>query len=221
MFADLAASYVALAAARNDALIVRRRLEHEISHDVFTGLPNQRLLVDRIEHALLCATRRRRAVGLMVVDIDGFTEMNDTLGPARTDLVLAEVAHRLRQVLRPSDTLARLPGDEFVILCEDLVGSPAQIAKWLHALGRRILIDLSQPPRGAEMELVVSASIGAAITTQPRTAHELLAEADQALHRARRRGDGRQVISRLDAALFPCAPVGQAAPVSIDAAARS
>jgi diguanylate cyclase (GGDEF)-like protein len=126
--------------------------------------------------------------------------MNDTLGHVFGDLMLAEVARRLRQTLRGSDTLAQLSGDEFVIICENLAGSPAQIARWLHALGRRIRIDLCRPPRGTEMELVVSVSIGTAITTQPRTAEDLLAEADRAMHRAKQRGGGRLVISTVDAA---------------------
>jgi diguanylate cyclase (GGDEF)-like protein len=203
MFADVAASYVAVAAARDEASIVRRRLEQRISDVDLNSLPDRRLLSDRIEHAMLSVTRHRRSVGVMFVDIDGFKEMNATLGQAQGDLVLAEVARRLRQTLRRSDTLARLSGDDFVIICEDLPGSPAQIARWLHALGRRIRIDLRQPPRGAEMELVVSVSIGAVITTQPRTAPDLLAEADQAMYRAKRRGGGRLVISTLDAARSP------------------
>ena len=199
MFADVAASYVALAAGRDDALIVRRRLEHQVNHDELTGLPNRRLLFDRIEHAMLTATRHRRAVGVMFVDIDGFKDINDTLGHAFGDLVLAEVARRLRLTLRASDTLARLSGDEFVVICEDLAGSPAQVRQWLYALGRRIQIELRQPPRGAEVEVVVSVSIGAAITSQPRTAQGLLAEADHAMYRAKQRGGGRLVIATPDA----------------------
>lgn len=198
-FADVAASYVALAAGRDDALILRRRLEHQVNHDELTGLPNRRLLFDRIEHAMLTAIRHGRAVGVMFVDIDGFKDINDTMGHAFGDLVLAEVARRLRLTLRASDTLARLSGDEFVVICEDLAGSPAQVGEWLHALGRRIQIELRQPPRGAEVEVVVSVSIGAAITSQPRTAQDLLAEADHAMYRAKKRGGGRLVIGTPDA----------------------
>ena len=83
MFADVAASYVALAAGRDDALIVRRRLKHQINHDDLTGLSNRRLLFDRIEHAMLTATRHSPAVGVMFVDIDGFKDINDTMGRFR------------------------------------------------------------------------------------------------------------------------------------------
>jgi diguanylate cyclase (GGDEF)-like protein len=197
LFADVAASFVAMAADHDLARITRHELEHRASHDHLTGLPNRALLFDRLEHALGTATRYRRAVAVLFVDIDRFKSINDTLGHAIGDVTLVEVARRLRGTLRDSDTLARLAGDEFVVICENLDGSAAEIERWLRMLGHRIQAELEWDTGAADVSLLVTVSIGAAVV-QDRTvtAGDLLAEADEAMYQSKQRGGRQFVISR-------------------------
>jgi diguanylate cyclase (GGDEF)-like protein len=196
LYVDIAASYIALADERDREQKARRELEHRVTHDELTGLPNRGLLFDRLEHAVLAASRHLRTVAVLFVDIDDFKEINDALGHAFGDTVLVEVSRRLGLTLRANDTLARLAGDEFVVICEDLTGSPIQIDRWLHALGRRIQLTLRQPPIVWQTEIMLSVSIGAAVTTQGRGARELISDADRAMYVAKQRGGGRLVISK-------------------------
>jgi diguanylate cyclase (GGDEF)-like protein len=198
LFADLAASYIAMAADHDLARIARHELEHRATHDDLTGLPNRALLFDRLEHALDTAVRYQRAVAVLFVDVDRFKTINDTLGHAAGDTTLVEVARRLHSTLRDSDTLARLSGDEFVVICENLDGSAEQIYHWLHALGRRIQSELQWSVGGPDEALPVSVSIGAAATSEWCSAQELLTEADHAMYRAKQRGNGHFVISEPD-----------------------
>jgi PAS domain S-box-containing protein len=96
------------------------QLAHQAFHDSLTGLANRALLLDRVEHALARMRRQRRPIAVLLLDIDGFKTVNDSLGHAFGDAFLVAVADRLRDVLRPSDTPCRLGGDEFAILVEDL-----------------------------------------------------------------------------------------------------
>jgi diguanylate cyclase (GGDEF)-like protein len=198
LIADLAASYIAMAADHDLARITRHELEHRATHDDLTGLPNRALLFDRLEHALGSAARYQRAVAVLFVDVDRFKTINDTLGHAAGDRTLVEVARRLHGTLRDSDTLARLSGDEFVVICENLDGSEEQIYHWLHALGRRIQHDLQWTIGDPDAALLVSVSIGAATTSEWCSAQELLTEADHAMYRAKKRGSGQFVISEPD-----------------------
>jgi diguanylate cyclase (GGDEF)-like protein len=106
-----------------------------------------------------------------------------------------EVARRLRATLRDTDTLARLAGDEFVVICENLDGSARQLRRWLQALGRRIQRELQWDTGAADVSLLVTVSIGAAVTLGRAAVEDVLAEADQAMYRAKQRGGGQFVIS--------------------------
>jgi diguanylate cyclase (GGDEF)-like protein len=200
MFADLAVSYIGMGDERDRADRLAGELEHRASHDELTGLPNRRVLFDRLEHAIVSAARTRTLVAVLFIDIDGFKEVNDSLGHLSGDLVLAEVARRLQLVLRAGDTLARLGGDEFVVVCEGLTGTSAQNNRWLRGLGRRIQLQLHRPPADGEMEVFLSVSIGVAVTkstalVQPRPARELIGEADRAMYAAKQAGGGRLIIA--------------------------
>jgi diguanylate cyclase (GGDEF)-like protein len=169
--------------------------ERVATHDQLTGTPGRGLLLDRLEHALAMASRRRTSVAVLFIDIDGFKEINDVMGDAFGDVVLVESTRRFRLALRANDTLGRYGGDEFLVICEDLAGSPAQIERRLHALGGRIRSWLALSAEIDEVAMVISASIGAAVATQPHSVRELIGDAERAMSAARRAGGGRLVIS--------------------------
>jgi diguanylate cyclase (GGDEF)-like protein len=195
-FAMVAACSIAFTAERHGSRPTRSAPCHEAS-DGPAGLPHQRLVSDRLGQAVLTAVRRRAAVAVLSVDIDNFKDISDTMGRSFGDLVLAEVARKLRLALRANDTLGRLSGNEFVVICEDLHGPPLQIERWLHALGRRIQRELRRPPRPGEIEVVVSVSVGIAVTTQWRAAEDLIDEAGRAMRRAKERGRKRLLHERI------------------------
>ncbi len=158
-------------------------------NDTLTGLPNRRLLLDRLEQQLAASGRAGRHGALLFIDMDNFKTVNDTLGHAAGDQVLVEVAARLLASVRESDTVARLGGDEFVVVIGNL-GNTAEAAKAEAAeLGDKILIKLSQPYRlGAHLHNSTP-SIG--ITTfcgHHVSAGQLLRRADQAMYRAKSAG---------------------------------
>jgi diguanylate cyclase (GGDEF)-like protein/PAS domain S-box-containing protein len=161
-------------------------LEHQSLHDSLTGLPNRALLLDRIEGALARADRSGNRVALLFIDLDRFKAVNDSLGHEAGDSVLLGVAERVPHALRGGDTLARLSGDEFVVLCEDVRDSAA-----VTAVADRILDQLARPFMVGGTEAHVSGSIGIALTAgEPISAEALLADADLAMYRAKERGKG-------------------------------
>jgi diguanylate cyclase (GGDEF)-like protein/PAS domain S-box-containing protein len=161
-------------------------LLHQTMHDPLTGLPNRTLLRDRLEHAL---SRTRRVEGayvaLLFLDLDHFKLVNDSLGHATGDAILTETATRLQASVRPSDTVARFGGDEFVVCCEEVRSGTETIA-----MADRILAALREPFIGSGTEIRLSTSIGIALATRPdESADDLLRDADTALYVAK--GDGR------------------------------
>src|SRR6266540_7340506 len=102
---------------------------HQALHDRLTGLPNRELLADRVGQATRTADRGLRSVALLLLDLDRFKDVNDTLGHPHGDLLLIEVASRVRRVLRQVDTVARLGGDEFAVLLPDTTVEGAAVAK--------------------------------------------------------------------------------------------
>jgi diguanylate cyclase (GGDEF)-like protein len=162
-------------------------LTEQATHDTLTGLPNRALLVDRVELALSHAKRSGRCIALLFVDLDRFKQVNDTQGHAAGDVVLRRVANRLVAILRPMDTVARIGGDEFVILTPD-------IDSHMHAvdMSTRLVRELGRRSDSTADDDRVAASVGVAISARGRgTAEILLHEADTAMYHAKSLGGGR------------------------------
>jgi diguanylate cyclase (GGDEF)-like protein len=162
------------------------RMRHQSLHDGLTGLPNRALFYDRIEHTFARAQRDGRLVAVLLLDVDQFKTINDSLGHEAGDDLLVALSARLQHVIRGSDTVARLGGDEFVVLCE--VESEAEA----FAIAERIADAWERPiPVGAGGEVFVSASIGITLAAATQTAETMLREADAAMYRAKEAGRGR------------------------------
>ncbi|NIZ90486.1 diguanylate cyclase domain-containing protein [Kineococcus rubinsiae] len=169
-------------------------LHHQALHDPLTALPNRALFHDRLEHAIAGAARSAGGLGLLYLDLDGFKVVNDTSGHAAGDEVLRCVAQRLTACLRPGDTLARMGGDEFAVVCPDIDDDG------LHAVADRVLGAVSDPfplPIGT---FRVGVSIGMAMATASTTAEQLLQSADEAMYAAKRAGKNRASRHRWPAA---------------------
>jgi diguanylate cyclase (GGDEF)-like protein/PAS domain S-box-containing protein len=168
----------------------RKRLEQELSHqavhDSLTGLPNRALLSDRLTQALAGASRRNSSVSVLFLDLDQFKTINDANGHLVGDELLVEVAARLSTAIRPSDTLARFGGDEFVVVCEDADVVEAQ------CIADRLAAALRDPIKVGGSLQYVSASIGIAVSP-PLEAdpNALLRYADTAMYDAKARGRAR------------------------------
>jgi diguanylate cyclase (GGDEF)-like protein/PAS domain S-box-containing protein len=174
---------------------VERDLEHRSRHDPLTGLANRGLLIDRLTDALEQAGATGTPLALLFVDLDRFKNVNDSLGHDAGDKVLVAVADRVSGALREGDTLARLSGDEFVVLRPE-TATPEEAAE----LANRILAQLEEPFVVRDTEAYVSASIGIALATDATgSAEKLLADADLAMYRAKERGKG--VLELFDEAL--------------------
>jgi diguanylate cyclase (GGDEF)-like protein len=159
-------------------------LRHQALHDPLTGLPNRALIVDRAEQMLARSRHSRVPVAAMFIDLDGFKDVNDSLGHNVGDELLREVAQRLRRALRDTDTVARLGGDEFVALLEGLE------QRAVEAASARVLSVLREPfvvRKDAPQQVMVSASIGIAMGERS-SATELLRDADVALYAAKAAG---------------------------------
>ncbi len=173
----------------NDITELRRKdehIRHLAFHDPLTGLPNRALLLDRLAHSLSGAAREGTRPALMFIDLDRFKHINDSLGHDAGDQLLREMARRLRDCLRESDTLARMGGDEFVLLLEH-----APEAAQCGALAHKLIDCLSQPMALNGHTLQVGASIGiACYPDDGDSAVELMKHADAAMYAAKAAGRG-------------------------------
>ncbi|MCS6811142.1 MAG: EAL domain-containing protein [Tepidimonas sp.] len=182
--------YVALAQDISALKAQQQALEYQAFHDALTGLPNRVLLADRLALAIASAHRHGRRVAVAYLDLDGFKDINDRHGHPLGDAVLREIALRLQRTLREGDTLARVGGDEFVVVLADLDES----ARW-QAVVERLLQVCSEPLPGLDPNVQLTTSIG--VTLYPddgADAEVLLRHADQALYRAKRDGKNRWVL---------------------------
>jgi diguanylate cyclase (GGDEF)-like protein/PAS domain S-box-containing protein len=170
--------------------IVRRSAEskvrHQALHDPLTGLPNRSLLIDRLNHWAARAERDRSSAAVLFVDLDNFKVINDALGHDQGDRLLRSVADRLRLELRPSDTIARVGGDEFVVFCEDVPSEHEALA-----MVDRLVRALDDPFDLNGQTQHATASVGIAIGDANTEPEVLIRNADAAMYRAKERGRAR------------------------------
>jgi len=179
--------YVGVVSAITQLVKRQHILEVEANHDALTGLPNRRLLQDRLELAIAGSKRSGRTLAVCYLDLDGFKLVNDTLGHDAGDDVLRLIAGRLNKILRGGDTVVRSGGDEFVLLLGDLV-SDADATQLL----TRLLLDISLPMLIHGKPVAVTASIGVTLYPQTQgTSEQLLKHADEAMFVAKREGKSR------------------------------
>jgi len=166
---------------------LEERLEHQAFHDPLTGLPNRQLFHDRVGHAL--GRRKRGQMAVLFIDLDNFKTVNDSFGHACGDEVIVAVADRLRSCARSEDTAARIGGDEFALLVEDM--TPVQVT----ALAERVLAALGgSPVEFSGRAATIGASIGIAVAGSGATTETLLRNADLAMYQAKLHGGYRHVL---------------------------
>ncbi len=157
--------------------------------DQLTGLPNRRMLLDRLRHSLTISARNGLNRALLFVDLDNFKDLNDSLGHQTGDLMLQEVAGRLTVCVRESDTVARLGGDEFVVMLEDLGDFAEEAAARAEAVGEKILGAISEPFWLTGHECFSTASIGITVFGDKReSTSEVLQQADIAMYQSKAAG---------------------------------
>lgn len=166
-------------------------------YDPLTHLPNRRLLLDRMQRALILSARSGRKGALLFIDLDNFKSINDTLGHAMGDLLLQQAAERLASCVRESDTVSRLGGDEFVVMLDGLNEQPIEAAKQVELIGGKILVSLRQSYQLNTHIFRTSGSIGATVFSgDARDAEELLKQTDIAMYQAKK--DGRNTLRFFD-----------------------
>ena len=190
MLSEVSRATVALDAARDQLERHRDHLEQLAFHDPLTRLANRSLFSDRAGHAVLRLRGRVGFAAVLLLDLDNFKTVNDSLGHAAGDQLLIEVAERLRTVVRPGDTTARLGGDEFAMLIEDLASRDDAVQA-----AERVLGTFRRPFRIQDREIGVRASVGVAIADEEGIrADELLRNADVAMYAAKAHGKARYTV---------------------------
>ncbi|HWB67456.1 MAG TPA: EAL domain-containing protein [Mycobacteriales bacterium] len=163
------------------------QLAHHAFHDQLTGLPNRRLFLDRLDHALARTGREPRRHAVLFADVDRFKLINDSLGHQAGDRLLVEIAQRLRTVVRAVDTVARFGGDEFTVLIEDI-----DDVTDIQAMAERVVQAMEPPIQVApQRSIVATLSIGIALSRPDATGDDLLHDADLAMYEAKTEGLGR------------------------------
>jgi diguanylate cyclase (GGDEF)-like protein len=195
VLADTATAYLVMAEDRAARRAAEEELRSQAVRDPLTGLLNRVLMFDRLRQAVAGVARHPGSAGLLFLDLDRFKQVNDEHGHVVGDRLLTAVARRLEHAVRPSDTLARFGGDEFLVLCEDL----HQQAVDLRGIAQRLLVALAPPFRLPEVpggQVVVRASIGAVELVEGDGPQDVLHHADTAMYAAKRSGGGVVVSSR-------------------------
>lgn len=174
--------------------VTERKNAEEANHklayyDGLTGLPNRRLMFDRLQHALLVNERSKKYVAVLFIDVDNFKHINDSAGHEAGDLLLKQIALRLENVVRESDTVARLGGDEFVVILEDLESNSEAALKYAGAIAYKIKSHLSEPYNLINLSYIGSCCIGITLCNNSLTAaSEFLKQADLAMYDAKLAG---------------------------------
>ena len=182
----------------------RKASEEEINklafYDPLTGLPNRRLMLDRLRQALSVSARSGRMGALLFIDLDNFKTLNDTQGHDMGDLLLQIIAQRLTQCMRLGDTVARLGGDEFVVMIEELSDSRDESAANAETIGEKILAAISQPCPLAGVDYLITPSIGITLYADHlQSTDDLLKQADLAMYQAK--SAGRNTLRFFDPAM--------------------
>jgi diguanylate cyclase (GGDEF)-like protein/PAS domain S-box-containing protein len=173
----------------SEAKAAEDRIKNLAFYDPLTGLPNRRLLLERLRESLASSVSNRRQQALLLVDLDNFKMLNETIGHQTGDLLLQEAARRLAVCLGDAGTVARLGGDEFVVMLDDLSALAEEAAAQARSAGKNILAALSQPYVLAGRACRSTASIGVTLFGHsPETAEEILQKADIALDQAKTAG---------------------------------
>ena len=174
-------------------------IHHLAFHDALTGLPNRRLLMERVRHALALAARGGQRAALLFIDLDNFKTLNDTKGHHFGDELLRTVAERLRPMVREADTVARLGGDEFVVLLETLDHDEGAAAVVARAVGEKIRLAVAQPMHLQAVDVGVTCSIGVRLFDHQAEVDDLLRHADTAMYAAK--SAGRNAVRFFDPAM--------------------
>jgi diguanylate cyclase (GGDEF)-like protein/PAS domain S-box-containing protein len=165
-------------------------LAHQAFHDSMSGLPNRMLFLDRLDQALKRLERHPSTAAVIYLDVDRFQVINDSVGRAAGDELLLAMAARLSALVRPGDTLARVGGDEFVMLCEGLSGEAEGLA-----IADRVRAAMTEPISWKDGQLVLSASAGVVLAqSSSDKAESLLGDAEAAMYRAKREGGARSAV---------------------------
>jgi diguanylate cyclase (GGDEF)-like protein/PAS domain S-box-containing protein len=181
--------YVAISTDITERKQGEKNIEHLAFYDSLTNLPNRRLLMDRLQHALSSNIRNDKYGALLFIDLDNFKSLNDTKGHGVGDLLLIEVAQRLKHCVREEDTVGRLGGDEFVILLDNLSSSNEEASAHAERVSLKVLQALNQPYVLQENEHHSSPSIGVAMFCgNTASADDLLKRADSAMYQSKAAG---------------------------------
>ena len=180
--------------AQTAAIAIERQaaeelLAHRANHDLLTGLPNRGLFLDFLGNALARAERDDAGIAVLFLDVDRFKHVNDGMGHDAGDVLLRELAHRLKETVRPSDVVARFGGDEFTVLCAGL--DPQRAEEQASELARRLLTAIERPLQLDGEDRRLSASVGVAMAGAGSTPEGLLRDADAAMYEAKQRGKAR------------------------------
>ena len=186
---DFLQSVANVLATAIDADRVRQELLHQALHDPLTGLPNRALLLDRLEQSLARARRHGTPVTVLFLDVDRFKVVNDSLGHTAGDQLLLCIADRLRATMRPSDTVGRFGGDEFVVLSEEPLDEDQAIL-----LAEGVSASLTAPAVIGGRDIRFTVSTGIVVASMHDTAEALLRDADVAMYRAKERGRARHEV---------------------------
>jgi diguanylate cyclase (GGDEF)-like protein len=164
-------------------------IEHLAFHDSLTGLANRRLLQDRLKSAAASSQRAQKHAALLFLDLDKFKELNDTFGHDAGDLLLQEVARRLQLCSRSVDTLARIGGDEFVLLVQDLSNDVLEARRHASTVGHKVITSLNEPYILNGNRHVITPSVGVTLFQGGNEAPEvILKRADTAMYQAKANG---------------------------------
>ncbi len=180
--------------ARTAGIAVERQasedlLAYRANHDALTGLPNRVLFLEFLSLAMGRSARGSTTLAVLFIDLDRFKHINDGLGHDAGDALLRQLAHRLRDLMRPSDVIARFGGDEFTVLCDGLDADRAD--EQMREIARRLLDVIETPLTVDDEDRRLSASIGIAIAAPDSSAEGLLRDADAAMYEAKQHGKAR------------------------------